>query len=244
MNNITKITKDSVSELVYNQLRENVVKGKWVPGDKIPSENQLVSLFGVSRVSIRVAIQKMITLGLLEARVGEGTYVKEFAPGECFTELAPMIMKPKNQIEILEFRKALETEVIRLAVDRASEDEIRNLEKIYSKMCKASKESNLKEYFHLDSQFHDCLFSMTKNSMFIGIFQVINHLLMEHYQLTVQRSWEVNGIPKAAEEDMHYNILIGLKNRDTDLALKAYTDMINDKMAMFTKIEKEASIIR
>lgn len=244
MSDITKISKDSVSELVYHQLKENVVKGKWLPGDRIPSENQLASLFGVSRVSVRVAIKKMITLGLLEARVGEGTYVKEFTLGECITELAPMIMRPKNQIEILEFRRALETEVIRLAVLRASEAEIQNLENICSKMCSASKKSNLEEYFNLDGQFHDCLFRMTKNSMFIGIFQVINHLLLEHYQLTVRKSWEVKGIPKVAEEDRHYNILTGLKNRDTDLALKAYTDMINEKIAMFNKIEVEASTIR
>lgn len=45
MSDITKISKDSVSELVYQQLKENVVEGKWLPGDRIPSENQLVSLF-------------------------------------------------------------------------------------------------------------------------------------------------------------------------------------------------------
>lgn len=244
MSDITKISKDSVSELVYQQLKENVVEGKWLPGDRIPSENQLVSLFGVSRVSVRVAIQKMITLGLLEARVGEGTYVKEFTLGECITELAPMIMRPKNQIEVLEFRKALETEVIRLAVRRASETEIQNLENTYSKMCSSCNTSNLEEYFNLDGQFHDCLFSMTKNSMFISISHFMNHILLEHYQSTVRKSWDTDGIPQAPEEDEHYNILMGLKNRDADLALKAYTDMIDAKIAMFSKMEEEASTIR
>ncbi|MCG6879667.1 MAG: winged helix-turn-helix domain-containing protein, partial [Deltaproteobacteria bacterium] len=80
MDEIQKITKNGVCDQVYKQLRENVLKGVWQPGHKIPSENRLVSLFGVSRASIRMALQRMITLGLLESKVGDGTYVKEFTP--------------------------------------------------------------------------------------------------------------------------------------------------------------------
>ena len=78
---IKKIVRDGVSDQVYSQLKENVAQGVWQPGEKIPSENQLVSLFGVSRASIRMAIQKMITLGLLESKVGDGTYVRPPDPG-------------------------------------------------------------------------------------------------------------------------------------------------------------------
>ncbi|WP_308896208.1 FadR/GntR family transcriptional regulator [Candidatus Desulfosporosinus nitrosoreducens] len=235
MENITKICRDSVSELVYNQLLDKIIKGDWVPGDKIPSEHQLASLFGISRVSVRVALKKMITLGLLEAKVGEGTYVKEFTPGAYLRELVPIIMQPKNQIEILEFRKALESEVIRLAVERTSDEEIQKLEGTYLQMCLASEKSDLEEYFYLDIQFHKCLFDMSKNSMFISIFDNLRDLLFVHYQLTVKESWEVDGIPKAIEDDEHFNIVQGLKNRDAALALKAYLAMINAKLAMFSK---------
>lgn len=235
MDNITKISRESICELVYSQLLDNIIKGKWVPGDKIPSEHQLASLFGVSRVSVRVAIKKMITLGLLEAKVGEGTYVKEFTPGAYLTELAPIIMKPRNQIEILEFRKALETAVIQLAIERADDNEIQELENIYLQMCRASERSDLDDYFYLDGQFHKCLFNMSRNSLFISIFCTLSNLLFEHYQLTVKKSWEVDGIPKAAEEDEHFNIVQGLKNRDSELALEAYIAMINAKLAMFSR---------
>lgn len=235
MKNITKISRDSVSELVYSQLLENIIDSKWVPGDKIPSEHQLASLFGVSRVSVRVAIKKMITLGLLEAKVGEGTYVKEFTPGAYLSELVPIIMQPKNQIEILEFRKALETEVIRLAIKRAEDDEIQELETIYLRMCRASERSDLEEYFSLDDQFHKCLFNMSKNSLFISIFQNLSDLLFAHYQMTVEKSWEVDGIPKIAEDDEHFNIVQGLKNRDPELAIEAYIAMINAKLVMFSR---------
>src|SRR4030042_3325566 len=115
MNHIRKIIKGSVSDQVFLQLKENVVKDIWQPGEKIPSENQLVSFFGVSRASIRMAIQRMITLGLLESRVGNGTYVKAFTPGVYINELVPLVLKPEDQLEIMEFRRALEAEALRLA---------------------------------------------------------------------------------------------------------------------------------
>jgi GntR family transcriptional regulator, transcriptional repressor for pyruvate dehydrogenase complex len=239
MADITRIAKDSVSELVYNQLRDNVMSGKWLTGDKIPSENQLAELFGVSRMSVRVGIKKMITLGLLEARVGEGTFVKEFKPGNCLNELAPMVLKPKNQIEILEYRKALETEVIRLAIKRASNEEIQNLETIYQNMCKACRNSDIAEYFRLDHDFHYFLFKMSKNGMLISTFEMLKELMFTHYFSTVKDSWEAVGIPELEEDDEHYDILQGLKKRDVNLSLRAYIDMIDGKIAFYEKQLKD-----
>jgi GntR family transcriptional repressor for pyruvate dehydrogenase complex len=140
-------------------------------------------------------------------------------------------------MEILEFRKALETEVIRLAVERASDQEIRELEKIYQKMCKASETSNLDEYFNFDGQFHQCLFDMSKNSLFIGIFQILSQLLLTHYQATVKKSWEVDGVPAVVQDDEHYNIVMGLKERNVELAVDTYVTMIDAKIAMFSMQE-------
>ena len=78
-----------------------------------------MSLFGVSRASIRMAIQRMITLGLLESRVGDGTYVRAFTPGAYVNELVSLGLRPQHQIEIMEFRKALETEALKLAVRKS-----------------------------------------------------------------------------------------------------------------------------
>ena len=131
MTEIRKIARDGVSDQVYVQLKENIVKGIWQPGEKIPSENQLVSLFGVSRASIRMAIQRMITLGLLESRVGDGTYVRAFTPGAFVNELVSLGLKPADQLEIMEFRKALETEALKLAVERATDEDLAELEAIH-----------------------------------------------------------------------------------------------------------------
>ena len=176
MSVIRKIVRDGVSDQVYVQLKENIIQGVWQPGLKIPSENQLVSLFGVSRASIRMAIQRMITLGLLESRVGDGTYVRAFTPGAYVNELVSLGLRPQHQIEIMEFRKALETEALKLAVERATDEDLAELEAIHIRAREAFKNLDLETYFREDLQFHTQIFKMSKNSIFATAVQTLSEV--------------------------------------------------------------------
>lgn len=60
---------------IHNQLREQIEGGKWQVGEKIPAERELATTFGVSRMTLRQAIQTLVDEGVLERRVGAGTYV-------------------------------------------------------------------------------------------------------------------------------------------------------------------------
>ena len=60
---------------IHNQLRSNIEEGKWQVGQKIPAERELATEFGVSRMTLRQAIQTLVDEGVLERRVGSGTFV-------------------------------------------------------------------------------------------------------------------------------------------------------------------------
>lgn len=60
---------------IHNQLRENIEDGKWKVGEKIPAERELAADFDVSRMTLRQAIQALVDEGILERRVGSGTFV-------------------------------------------------------------------------------------------------------------------------------------------------------------------------
>ena len=60
---------------IHNQLRENIEDGKWKVGEKIPAERELAGQFNVSRMTLRQAIQELVDEGILERRVGSGTFV-------------------------------------------------------------------------------------------------------------------------------------------------------------------------
>ena len=78
---------------IHNQLRENIENDKWRVGQKIPAERELASQFNVSRMTLRQAIQALVDEGILERRVGSGTFVanrkvqEKMAGVTSFTEL-------------------------------------------------------------------------------------------------------------------------------------------------------------
>lgn len=241
MTNIKRITRDSVSEQVYRQLKENILKRVWKPGDKIPSESQLVSLFGVSRASIRTAIQRMITLGLLESKVGDGTYVREFTPGVYINELVPIALKPEYQIEIMEFRKALETEALRLAAQRATEEDLRDLEQIHLRARKAFKELDLETYFKEDMQFHMLIFKMSKNSVFLTTIQTLADVLFPHFYSVARDFFKTNEVP-TDEADLHTVIFEALKKGDAKTCVEAYTNLIEELISMYRQLQNKEPI--
>lgn len=238
MSVIRKIVRDGVSDQVYVQLKENIIQGVWQPGLKIPSENQLVSLFGVSRASIRMAIQRMITLGLLESRVGDGTYVRAFTPGAYVNELVSLGLRPQHQIEIMEFRKALETEALKLAVERATDEDLAELEAIHIRAREAFKNLDLETYFREDLQFHTQIFKMSKNSIFATAVQTLSDVFFPHFYSVAKDFFETSAVP-SDEADKHTTIVKALKRRDARGCVRAYTKLIEDLIAMYRRLESK-----
>jgi len=60
---------------IHNQIKQAIEAGRWAVGDRIPSERELASQFDVSRMTLRQAIQTLVDEGILERRVGAGTFV-------------------------------------------------------------------------------------------------------------------------------------------------------------------------
>jgi GntR family transcriptional regulator, transcriptional repressor for pyruvate dehydrogenase complex len=235
---IKKIVRDGVSDQVYNQLKENIVQGVWQLGEKIPSENQLVSLFGVSRASIRMAIQRMITLGLLESKVGDGTYVRASGPGAYFNELVSLGLKPQDQIEIMEFRKALETESLRLAAERATDEDLAELEAIHLRAREAHKKKDVEAYFREDLQFHTQIFKMSKNSIFAAAIQNLQNVLFPHFYTTARDFFETFEVP-SDKEDKHSVIVEALKRRDAKTCVRVYTKFAQELIAMYHELQQK-----
>ena len=70
-----KIIKTSVTQQIIEYIKENIQNGSWKVGEKIPSEPSLVEELGVSRASLRVAIQQYVALGVLRSEQGKGTFI-------------------------------------------------------------------------------------------------------------------------------------------------------------------------
>ena len=108
---------------IHNELRENIEAGKWQIGEKIPAVRELAAQFGVSRMTLRQAIQTLVDDGILERRVGAGTYVanrkvqEKMAGVRSFTELMHALGKEPSSKTIsyhLTFPSQNETETLQL----------------------------------------------------------------------------------------------------------------------------------
>lgn len=173
---IQKVLRLSITDQVFNQLKEQLYRNEWKIGEKIPSENELTELFGVSRITVRQALQKLTALGLIETRLGEGSFVKSVTLGTSMNQLIPMAYLAENSLlEIIEFRRVMEGKVAELATKKATQEEIVTLEKAYKQM--ELVKDDLQKFAEADMSFHLILANMTKNSIIIQSFHIIQDVL-------------------------------------------------------------------
>ena len=180
-------------------MKTQILQGTWKPGAKIPSENQLTKLFGVSRISVREALQKMAALELTETRHGEGTYVRRLTASQPLNSLIPMMLLTKDDLlDVLEFRQIIETGVIGLAVQRAGPADIRELERILGQMRRRRRHTAA--FAESDLEFHLALGRMTKNPVIIKVLHVLKDVLSASMEDIVGAL--------GAERGLHYHAII------------------------------------
>jgi len=171
---------ENLTRQVFEQLKDQIITGKWQPGYKIPSENKLVEILNVSRITIREALQALVALDLLEKKRGHGTFVKNTLSESLFVSLLPLIQFDKSQaVYMHEYRKIVEVGSIELVVERASVEDIQRLRSILEEM-KKYKENNLENFALEDLNFHLALSQITKNPIIIRANFVIRDFFSNH----------------------------------------------------------------
>ena len=219
-----------VSETVYNIIARKIIDQEWSRGMKITSENQMAQELGVSRVSVREAIEKLATLGILSKRQGEGTFVNKFSPSLLLNRLIPMVMLEETDIiEVQEFRLMLEIDSAKLCAKRCGSETIAKLEEYYRQMCEINDVSP--QFAEADFQFHRAIAEGSGNSLVIKL----NTILYDLFKLQQTRTNESIGPDNGLIE--HKNILEAVKNRDSELAaifmrrhVQNTIDLVNAKL--------------
>jgi GntR family transcriptional regulator, transcriptional repressor for pyruvate dehydrogenase complex len=236
---ITPIRKNNVTVEVMEQIKGNIIKGEWKPGDKIPSENELKEMFGVSRNSVRTALQQFIALGILVSKHGGGTFVNELSPGMYMNSLIPaLLLKSDGLLEMLEFRKVIEVESVKLAALRATPAEIGKLETLIERMKAMSGGGyNTHSFAMEDSLFHEELVSCTKNSVLMKVYTIIKELLLSN-QVEIQKL-----IGPVLAFKFHPLILEAVKRKDPIAASKLMEEHIQVTIALAAERVKENSPI-
>ncbi len=157
-----------ISENVFEYLQSNLSSGAWKPGQRIPSERELCSTLGVSRVSVRSAIGKLKGMGLLESRQGGGTFVSP--------------KQTEDEVSIFEFRHILECESAALAAMRASQAQITKLEEINQCMADADNNADIARY---DLMFHLTLAQATNNPIIVSVMDAYKDAFFSMFEQNI-----------------------------------------------------------
>lgn len=240
-NNKVNIVRTSVHEQVYNYMKEAIESKRWDINEKIPPEVELAEMFGVNKITVRIALQQLIGIGVLEKRVGDGTYVKEFDFADHIQKITGFYMKPELLDQVCEFRRVIELECARLAIDRATPDELKKMKSIL-KEYRLEKEriqaGKSKEYTLLvekDLEFHQQICIMSHNDLFLNSFEVAKEPISQYLNVIVSKridGWIEHSVQLKNWRDLHEEIYNAIVAKDYELCKKLYLDMIDREVAL------------
>ena len=159
---------------VVAYLRERIARGDWIEGEKIPSENQLAESLGVSRASIRTALQYLTGLGVLKSHQGRGTILMD-ADVENWGEAAGRITAEdcRDIYRVLEFRQMLEPEVCRAAAKHVTPEAIAELERRLDEMRQCHFQGDSANFVRADLAFHEALCRCSGNPLAIKSLRAV-----------------------------------------------------------------------
>lgn len=206
---VRPVIKSSISEQVFEQLKQLIVSGEWYVGMKIPPEMELAESMNVSRVTLRQALQKLTVLGLLETKVGEGSFVREESLGKQMkVAISPAAyLQPHTLREVYDFRRAIEIQSAGLAAEYATQEQIDALREIYQRQ--ADVEHHTTESFaETDLEFHIQIARCTGNSLILTVYEVLWDILSNAMQRTVSQLGFQYGL------EYHGQLLEAIANHD------------------------------
>lgn len=158
---------------VVLQLREVVVSGRVLPGQRLPSERALTELMQVSRATVREALRALEAVGLVDIRLGGsgGAFVRSPDPRMIGSALSTtLVMQGATEGELTEYRLTFERENAALAAERATSEERAHLQELLDQV--RATDTGLEDWAGiegLDFSLHELLPRLTHNSVRVAI---------------------------------------------------------------------------
>ncbi|RKP48766.1 FadR family transcriptional regulator [Cohnella endophytica] len=167
----TKLVDD-----VVTQLQNTITSGGLKHGDRIPTEPELMSQFGVGRSTIREAVRVLVHAGLLEKKQGFGTFL---SAASVMQEPLAHRLRRAEIMEVYEVRKMLELEISRLAAERRDEQDLEAMRRHLDSRQAALDKGDTSAYLNADVEFHNAVAVASKNNVAIDLYRTFSSVLRE-----------------------------------------------------------------
>ncbi len=209
------MNKNILAAEISKTMEEWISDGKWALNTQIPTEVQLMSIFEVSRNTLREAIHGLAQAGLLEIKQGRGTYVR--AKNRLETALLE-VSKQSSFDDIISVRLALETLAAKLAAKNRTKEDIENMVVAFNQATESNDSEGLTT---ADTAFHLSIVKASKNPLLIELYENIIVIISQHISQQFQTY-------SSKFSDEHQVLLKAIIQKDEKMATDAVINMIHN----------------
>lgn len=227
----TPLKKQTMADQLAEEIKNRILLNEWESGEALPTEPEISEQFGVSRAVVREATRILKALGLVEAQHGRGVFVTEPKNNAFGDALLLALQRAQASVwDVEQFEQALFPEILAMATEHASEEDIQELEQrqktyldfveTYNKKWwgQESPPEETDQLIALYRQFAEKLFAATHN-------KVIEQLAQPLMQIRNVRNWAEDDQMSPEEFTKFESISIGrllhaVKSRNADEARK------------------------
>ena len=216
---LSSITR--ISDAIAAELETRILEGSLKNGDRLPAERELSVELGVSRPSLREAIHKLVSKGLLTTRHGGGTYVTDRMDAPFVDPWQEMLSgHPGLQEDLLEFRHMLESQAAQLAAERATDADIARIDETYAALARAYTSKDLAASVEADVAFHQAISEATHNVLIGHLTSSLLRVIHGHVTRNLE-NLHVRPKPWEQLQAQHHAIWQGVRERKPEAAAKA-----------------------
>jgi DNA-binding FadR family transcriptional regulator len=228
----------SLTQQIELKLTNAIRTGKYLPGNQIPTENELCKMFNVSRTAVREAIQKMSAKGIVEVKRGSGIYVSEISIKNASEMLNLFFELSSDEAVILQTintRLLLEPSLAAQASKKRKDNHLTLLKNNMVAMRNCDLNDKVKEA-ELDNDFHRTLLSITNNNVLELLLNPIFNLMPKFKTIVYAKPTDGNLLThKKIMLDHHEHILQAIIGEDAQRATEAMRTHILETQANYIK---------
>lgn len=233
------VSRRQLTELIVEQLMEQITSNSLKAGHKLPSEAELIERFGVSRTVIREALRELNALGIVTLKQGRSTTVSAptAVPLQNYFRFA-VNGRSAGLWEGFELRRSLEIEAAGLAAERAPKDVLNELDTVVESMQKSVKVAD--SWVEDDLRFHVLIAKGTGNQLMINLIEALSDVI----QVGVRTLYEQSNLLKVEETyRRHADLYRAIQSRDPRVARAAmmkHFQAIEAKVFSMDKLDSTA----
>jgi len=173
------LQRHNLADAVVSKLQQQLSLGEYQPGEKLPSEPELMEQFGVGRSTIREAIRILANTGSLSVRQGSGTFVEL---QEGISEPLSQRLRRADAGDLDEVRQLLEVKIAEKAAMHRSKKDIARMKELLQKRDAAAKAGDTEAAIRSDIQFHIAIAAASRNDILADLYRTFAEQMTRHFR--------------------------------------------------------------